>query len=505
MNAVGEQNRMTTSTKTWLRGAVAGLALVSMFGAGALLAPYAVTAQPIQVAPPKAAATLPSFADLVERVSPAVVSISVVTQAKPSGAASIPGFEDLPPELQRRFQGQAPQQPREGRGGGSGFFITSTGHIVTNNHVVEDAKEITVTLKDGREFEAKVVGTDERSDLAVLKVEGKDFRYVEFDTAVEPRVGDWVIAIGNPFGLGGTATAGIVSAEGRDLGGQYANFIQIDAPINPGNSGGPAFDLNGRVIGVNSAIFTRTGGNVGIGFAIPARLANDVTQQLMKAGKVSYGWLGVTIGDLNKEIAEGFGLTGTKGALIQSTTPGAPAAKAGLKRGDVVTLFNGVAVADASDLTRKVGSTPAGKTIKLGVYRDGGMRTIDVVVGQRPSEAQLADGSDVTPDTPEEVAPASGPLGLTLKPMTAEDRTRLRLSPEDNGVLITDVEDGSPADTRGLQAGMAILEAGQRPVKTVADFAAAVDAANKASRTTITLFVQRQQGGGAYVAIPLKK
>jgi serine protease Do len=486
----------------WATGAAAGAALMASFGAGLVLAPQGVDAQPIRTRPPAAAATLPSFADLVERVSPAVVSLSVVTEQRGPGAIEGPDLEQLPPELRRRFEQMIPrnQRPREGRGGGSGFFISQDGFIVTNNHVIENAKEITVTLKDERELKARVLGTDERSDLAVLKVEGRNFPYVEFDTTTKPRVGDWVVAIGNPFGLGGSATAGIVSAEGRDIGGQLANFIQIDAPINPGNSGGPAFDLSGRVIGVNTAIFTRTGGNIGIGFAIPAQLADQITKQLMKTGRVAYGWLGVTIQDVNRDLAESLGLPEPRGAIISSVTPDGPAAKGGLRGGDVVLSVDGETVRDASDLTRKVGSLRAGMTARVTVMRSGQRREIPVLIAERPSERQLR--ADAGQEEPGDIAPASGPLGLSVRPLTAADRTRLRLTPSEPGVAISAVLDGSEAERRGLEPGLAILEAGDRPVRTVDDLAAAVEAARKADRPSIPLLVQRPDGR-FYVPIPL--
>lgn len=486
----------------WATGAAAGAALMASFGAGLVLAPQGVDAQPIRTRPPAAAASLPSFADLVDRVSPAVVSLTVVTEQRGAGPVAGPDLEQLPPELRRRFEQMIPrnQRPREGRGGGSGFFISQDGFIVTNNHVIENAKEITVTLKDERELKARVVGTDERSDLAVLKVEGGSFPYVEFDTTTKPRVGDWVIAIGNPFGLGGSATAGIVSAEGRDIGGQLANFIQIDAPINPGNSGGPAFDLSGRVIGVNTAIFTRTGGNIGIGFAIPAQLADQITKQLMKNGRVAYGWLGVTIQDVNRELAESLGLPEPRGAIISSVTPDGPAAKGGLRGGDMVLSVDGESVRDASDLTRKVGSLRAGMTARVVIVRSGQRRELPVLIGERPSERQLR--AEAGQEEPDDVAPASGPLGLSVRPLTAAERTRLRLAPAEPGVAIAAVEDGSEAERRGLEPGIAILEAGDQPIRSVEDLSSAVEAARKANRPSIPLLVQRPDGR-FYVPIPL--
>jgi serine protease Do len=503
MKMVEQKPQRLSKLVPWATGAAAGAALVASFGAGAILAPKGVDAQPIRSRPPAAAAALPSFADLVERVSPAVVSLTVVTEERGANSVEMPDLEQLPPELRRRFEQMIPrnQRPREGRGTGSGFFISQDGYIVTNNHVVDNAKEITVTLKDDRELKARVIGTDERSDLAVLKVEGRNFPYVEFDTTTKPRVGDWVIAIGNPFGLGGSATAGIVSADGREIGGQFANFIQIDAPINPGNSGGPAFDLSGRVVGVNTAIFTRTGGNIGIGFAIPAQMADQVTKQLIKGGRVAYGWLGVTIQDVNRELAESLGLQDAKGAIISSVSPGGPAEKGGLRGGDIVLSIDGQAVEDASDLTRRVGNMRAGMTARIEVLRSGQRRQLPVLVGERPSERQLR--ADAGQEEPEAAAPAAdAPLGVSVRPLTSAERARLRLGATDPGVAIAAVEDGSQAERRGLEPGLAIVEAGGQPVSNAADFAKAVDDARKANRPSIPLLIQRPDGR-FYVPVPL--
>jgi serine protease Do len=500
-----------------LTGAAAIALAVSAFGVGSIMSPTVSTAQAIRAEAPRAAAAMPGFADLVERVSPAVVALEVVAEADPAeGGPSARDLETLPPQWRRFFEQQPgargnPRTPREQRGGGSGFFISSSGHIVTNNHVVEKAREITATLKDGRELKATVVGRDERTDLAVLKVEGTNFPFVEFAPEARVRVGDWVVAIGNPFGLGGTATAGIVSALGRDIregAGNIANFIQVDAPINPGNSGGPTFDMSGRVIGVNTAIFSRSGGNVGIGFAVPASLADRTTKQLIASGRVTYGWLGVSIQDVSREAAESLGLdVNTKGAYIGSVTAGAPAARAGLKRGDIVVQFNGERLEGSSDLTRRVGQTNVGQTVRLDVIAaDGSRRTVPVLIAARPSEQQLAqaDGGEAgaapSPDTP--VLPTANELGLTVGPLTAAAKTRLRLAPTDAGVLVIDVDEESKAAERGVRAGDAILTANGADLRTSADLDAAIAAAKRAGRPSIGLFVQ-SQGGGGFVPLPL--
>ncbi|GIU67598.1 Do family serine endopeptidase [Candidatus Phycosocius spiralis] len=498
-----------------LTGAAAIALAIGAFGVGQVLSPGEISAQQISTQAPKAATMLPSFADLVERVSPAVVSLEVVAVSEaPSGGPSMEDLEGLPPQLRRFFE-QMPNQrdgqqarPREQIGGGSGFFISSTGYIVTNNHVVEKAKEITATLKDGRELKAKIIGRDERTDLAVLKVEGGSFPYVQFAPEAKVRVGDWVVAIGNPFDLGGTATAGIISALGRDFRGEsnIADFMQIDAPINPGNSGGPTFDMSGRVIGVNTAIFTRSGGNIGIGFAIPASLADRTTKQIIAQGKVTYGWLGVTIQDVSREMADSFGLgADAKGALIANVSPGAPAAKAGLKRGDVVLKFNGQKIEGSSDLTRRVGQTNVGEVVKLEIAgADGSRRTVSVTIAARPSEQQLARGDATGPDgVPPSAAAASSALGLSVGPLSAQARTRLRLPPNEAGVLILEVDPDSKAAKRGIRAGDAILTANDKEVRSSEELEAAVKAARAAGRAFIGLFIQSQAGGGGFVALPL--
>lgn len=498
-----------------LTGAAALALGVAAFGAGQILSPSLSTAQQIKTEAPKAASVLPGFADLVERVSPAVVSLEVVAVAEDDQRGpSADDLEGMPPQWRRFFE-QMPNQrgnqarPREQRGGGSGFFITATGYIVTNSHVVEKAKEITATLKDGRELKATVVGRDERTDLAVLKVEGTSFPYVQFAPEARIRVGDWVVAIGNPFGLGGTATAGIVSALGRDIRneGNIADFIQIDAPINPGNSGGPTFDMNGRVIGVNTAIFSRSGGNVGIGFAIPANLADRTTKQIIEQGKVTYGWLGVLIQDVSREMADSFGLgSDVKGALIANVTPGAPAAKAGLKRGDVVLAFNGQKIEGSADLTRRVGQTRVGEVIRLDVAgADGRRRTVPVTITARPSEQQLSQANPVAgADVAQPASAANNALGLSVGPLSAQARTRLRLPANEAGVLILEVDPDSRAAERGIRAGDAILTANDKEVRSAEELDAAIESARAAGRSFIGLYVQSQSGSGGFVPLPVE-
>jgi serine protease Do len=499
--------------KPVMTGAAAVALGIAAFGAGQVLSPPLLKAQAIEAKAPVAAAALPSFADLVERVSPAVVSIEVTKSIpQPNEDDLEEQLQRIPPEFREFFRNMPKNKEgngnNEARGGGSGFFISADGYIVTNNHVVSDASKITVTLKDGKELQAKVIGTDERTDIAVIKVEGNNYRYVQFETNTNVRVGDWVVAIGNPFGLGGTATAGIVSALGReDVGGQnIADFIQIDAPINPGNSGGPTFDMQGRVIGINTAIVSGSGGNIGIGFAVPSSTAVRVTQQLMKGGQVAYGWLGVGIGDLSPDLADSYGLSNVKGAIVGSVNSGSPAAKAGLKRGDAIVKFNDQTINGASDLTRRIGTTEVGKTIKLEIIDAAGKKRVaNVTIAPRPSEKQLAQLDDKKGDTPKaEATAASGTsLGMTVSALTPTAKQRLRLDNDTAGVLITDIDNKSDAAKKGIIAGMAILEANGQNVANPKDLENAIKDAKRQGKKSIPIYVQTPQGRGAYLAIQI--
>jgi serine protease Do len=403
--------------------ASSGLAVVAIALSGAAIYSTQAGAQPGAAhdskpvntpAPAPVGAAPTSFADIVQRVAPAVVSIEVEekgpTRASYSGRGprsddqddDSDGFDGqgLPPELRRFFQqhgrGGQQAQPEDHeplRAQGSGFFISRDGYIVTNNHVVDNAATITVKTNDDRELKAKLVGVDPATDLAVIKVQDPgNYPYVSFEDKAKPRVGDWVIAVGNPFGLGGTATAGIVSALARQnvADGPYVDYMQIDAPINRGNSGGPSFDMNGRVVGVNSAIFSPSGGSVGIGFDIPADVVQKVSTNLIQHGKVVRGYLGASIQGVTPEIAESMGLKVKKGALVASTTPGGPAARAGLQTGDLVTKIDGHEVSTQTDLTRQVALVSPGQEMHLTVLRDGRTQEVTVRSGERPSEEALA-------------------------------------------------------------------------------------------------------------------
>jgi serine protease Do len=518
---------MTSKKSGYLLGAVAGAGVMvaAVAGAGMRLpsahadqAPQLIKASTAPIFAPPPGAPM-SFADIFAQVSPAVVSINVTSRVDASALRRIPGFEGLP------FGNQAPEgddetappqggktekgQPRlpTQQSSGSGFFISADGYIVTNNHVVENAESIKVVLKDETELEATVVGRDEGTDLAVIKVKGArgNFPFVNFENSAKPRVGDWVIAVGNPFGLGGTATAGIISAYGRDIGETFVDYIQIDAPINRGNSGGPTFDIYGRVIGVNTAIFSPSGGSVGIGFAIPAEVADSVTKQLISGGKIQRGYIGATIQNFTPEMAEAQGMGAQKGAIVSDLVAGGPSARAGLVPGDVVVAINGVSVRTSSELTREVAKAKPGDALRLDVIHDGKRKTLEVRSGIRPSEKDLA----VNDNTPGRQGPGASPptaqapavLGLSLMPLDETARRGLNLPPELRGAVVGAVDQNSDAGQKGLRRGDVIVRAGNRPVVTASDLAAEVDAARKAGRTSVLVGVYRT---GRTTFLPLK-
>ncbi len=457
-------------------------------------------ADPITIQAPQGAPL--SFADLIERVSPAVVSVNVRGEREVGGAdrseeflerfRGIPGLEDF---LERRREEEEENGPatRETRALGSGFFISEDGYVVTNNHVVEGAVEIQLVTSDGRELEAELIGTDPDTDLAVVKVkETGEHPYVEFERNHDVRVGDWVVALGNPFGLGGTATAGIVSADGRDLGAgsQYTDFLQIDASINQGNSGGPTFDLTGRVIGVNTQILSPTGGSVGIGFAIPADLAIAVTDELIKNGRVSRGWLGVSIGDFREEFAEALDVESGKGALVASVTDGSPADEAGIRRSDVIIEVNGNEIEDANDLTRRVAKLLAGTEQNFLVLREGEPLNIIVTMGERPQNllASLSSDQRRRPETDDSDENAESVFGVGLTELDEEARKALDLKDDEKGLLVNSIE----ADSLFAEIvipGFAILEVNGRAIESPEDLTNAVEAARNSGKTQVLVTV----------------
>lgn len=417
-----------------------------------------------------AQADLPDFTPLVEQASPAVVNIST-TQKLPqrSVAGNQPDLEGLPPALREFFERGMPQQPRGNNGRqreaqslGSGFIISADGYILTNNHVIADADEIIVRLSDRSELKAKLIGTDPRTDVAVLKVDGKDLPVVKLGNSDKLKVGAWVLAIGSPFGFDHSVTAGIVSAKGRNLPNEnYVPFIQTDVAINPGNSGGPLFNLAGEVVGINSQIFTRSGGFMGLSFAIPIDVALDVANQLKSGGKVSRGWLGVVIQEVNKDIAESFGLDKPAGALVAQVLDDGPAAKGGLQVGDVIQSMNGQPVIMSADLPHLVGNLKAGSKASLEIVRDGKHKTIDLTVGALPD-----DDKDVTVGAAGNVERNSNRLGISVVELTDEQKKNFDLK---NGVVIKDVQDG-PIALVGLQPGDVITHLNNQAITSAKMF-----------------------------------
>jgi len=484
------RDRRTLFSTTALAGAVA-LAVAGGHWAVAQDIPTSATAVPGSSAP---RAGIDQFADVVARVKGAVVNVAVAEKAaKGHGHPKMAIPEDGPAaEMFRRFFGEkglpdlGDAMPREVQGQGSGFIVDPAGYIVTNHHVVEGAKEITVSLADGSKHKAQVKGSDEKTDIALLKIDaGKPLPYVQFGNSDDTRIGDWVLAVGNPFGLGGTVTAGIVSARGRDIqSGPYDDYLQVDAPINRGNSGGPLFDTTGRVVGINTAIFSPSGGNVGIGFAIPASVAASVVDQLRSDGRIDRGWLGVLLQPVSAEVAESLGLTGEGGTLVANVEPDSPAAKAGLKPGDVVVAVNGKPLENVKALARAVADSRPGSALTLEVSRDQKTRSVQVLVGTPPGAGQVADAS-------EPVEAGSTPrLGLALAPLTAESRAQFGIGKGKEGVIVTRVERDSPAARAGIQPGSLISMVGQRPVAAPEDVVKAVAAAAAEKRPSVLLLVE---------------
>ncbi len=479
-------------------------------------APSAVAA-PLVAAPAPmmmGASYMPSLADIVERVAPAVVSLKAKVTAGGEQDPSEEDLENLPPSLREFFEkyrrGNPNRQRPKGEVQGSGFVVDSSGYIVTNNHVVANATEIEVQFADGKKLKAKIIGRDELTDVALIKVEGSRFPSVTFADDSRVRVGDWVLAVGNPFGLGGTVTAGIVSARGRDdVGGTtYTDYLQIDAAINRGNSGGPTFDMNGRVIGMNVAIYSPSGTSAGIGFAIPANTVQRVIGELRKSGSVTRGWLGVQIQSLSEDTAQALGLPNANGAIVAEVIAGSPAEKAGMKQGDVVLKMNGQPVKDNRDLTRRVGSLNAGDTATFVVWRDNREMTITVTIAKRPGEDKLSQQRDPSTggsggkDAKAGEASVSS-LGLGLSTITPAVRREFGLEGSERGVLITDVDPESDAAERGLRPGFRVLAVGGAAVTSPGDVSAAVSKAKSLKRPSVLLFVDTGRGK-AYVPVKIK-
>jgi serine protease Do len=495
------------------RGLVAGALALGI--AGALSAQTVVPGQYALAEPVRVDAAAPqNFSPVVAAVKPAVVSVRVKTEEQPKmmssrGPGGMPGFEDLPDghplkRFFRRFGGDpfggAPngatphRQPhRYGMSQGSGFFITGDGYVVTNEHVVNGGKEFTVVTDDGEEYEARLIGADERTDLALLKVEAKtDFPYVEFADG-PPMVGEWVVAVGNPFGLGGSVTAGIVSARGRDIGaGPYDDFIQIDAPVNRGNSGGPAFNVKGQVIGVNAAIYSPSGGNVGIAFAIPASTASSVIADLKDDGTVVRGWLGVQIQPVSKDIAESVGLDQAKGAIVAEAQPDSPALAAGIRSGDTILTVDGKTVDGPRDLARMIAGYPPETEVTLGIWRDGERQDIEVTLGQLQDKKTVASLEKTGKDT------------AFVDSLGVELASAARVGAAERGVVVTGVADDSPVIAKGLKQGDVILEVAGKPVSDPGDVAGAVMSASESGRKAVLMRVE-SNGTTRFVAVPVAR
>jgi serine protease Do len=447
---------------------------------------------------------MPGFTELVTAVKPAVVSVRVKADAPAHRIADnddgnpLDGtpferfFKDFRGPNGQKMPGQGARQPRQlVQGQGSGFFISADGYIVTNNHVVDHAVKVEVLTDSGATFEARVVGTDAKSDLALIKVDGHaHFPFVKLADAT-PQVGEWVVAMGNPFGLGGTVTAGIVSAHGRDIGsGPYDDYIQIDAPVNRGNSGGPTFNLKGEVIGVNTAIYSPSGGSVGIAFDIPASTVTSVIPQLQKNGQVARGWLGVQIQPVTEEIAESLGLKAATGALVSEPQADSPAAKAGLKSGDVITSIDTVDIKDPRDLARKIAVMGPNKEVALGIIRDGNKKTVNLKLGQLEDQKVRKTSAD------DRTGHQLGSLGLTVTPAAEVEGAG------DKGLAVVGVDPNGKAAELGFQQGDIILKAGTRDVSKPDDLAAAMSDAKAAGRKNTLVMVKRDKAD-RYVAVPV--
>jgi len=487
------------------RKIVVGFGAVGLFVAGCALGHFsqvgrAVAASESEPVPAPAdvpglsARALPSFASLAEQVAPSVVfikAVSVENAAAPGQGFEAPGpfgEHELPPGFRFPFPQQPPGFKR--RGTGSGFIVRGDGLILTNNHVVENAKQITVTLNDEREYDAKVVGRDPKTDLAVIKIDSKEpLPVAKLGDSEGLRVGDWVMAIGNPFGLNNTVTAGIVSAKGRVIGaGPYDDFIQTDASINPGNSGGPLFNERGEAVGINSAIFSQSGGNIGIGFAIPINLARQLMPELEAHGSVTRGWLGVAIQKVTPDLAKSLDLADAHGALVADVTAQGPAGKAGLERGDVIVKFNGKPVKESSSLPTLVAGTSVGKTVPVEVIRGGAHKTFEVTI------AKLDD-----PTAAVEPEAQGGKWGLALRDLTPQERQH---AGTDEGVLVTEVTPGSPAEEAGVVPGDVVMQVNQTPVTSVSDLQK--EAAKVSGDRPLLLLVKRADGQNRFAALTAK-
>ena len=472
---------------------IAGGALCVLAGAsiGSAIENYPAAGRTVPVAASAdAVRSLPNFTELAKKLGPSVVNVSMTQARRMAQGAPAPFGQGDPRNdlLERFFGGRIPRGPQPRQGGvGSGFIIDNNGTILTNYHVVGDAQKINVTLSDGKSYEAKVIGTDQKTDIAVIKIDaGRDLPAVTLGDSDRLEVGEWVLAIGNPFGLDHTVTSGIVSAKGRQIGaGPYDNFIQTDASINPGNSGGPLLNLRGEVVGINTAIFSQSGGNIGIGFAIPTNSVKDLLPQLRDKGRVVRGYLGTTVQKMTPEIAESLGLKQGGGALVADVVKGGPAEKAGLKAGDVIVEFDKKEIKDSSDLPVAVARVAPGTSVQLKITRDGKQISLPITVGELKDNEVVASAGQ------------ESDLGLAVQPLTPDMAQSLGLERAD-GLVVASVKPGSAADEAGLRAGDVITQVNRRPVKNLADYNREISRTEKAKSV---LFLVRRGESSIFLAL----
>ena len=497
--------------KTPRQRKLAGLLLGAALGASGAFVAFTgssllATAAPLSQAP---VAPQQGFAPLVARVKPAVVQIATISMAQQesddqsdASPGQMPDLQQMPglpgdfgDMLRRYFRRHGGEGAgAEQRALGSGFIIDPSGYIVTNNHVVDGAHLVSVTLTDGRKYKAKVIGRDSKTDLALVKIDaGHALPYVSFGDSDNAHEGDWVVAVGNPYGLGGTVTAGIVSGHGRDINaGPYDDFLQIDAPINPGNSGGPVFNQSGQVIGIDTAIYSPSGGSVGIGFAIPSNVAKNIVDQLREHGRIARGYLGVQMQPLTDTLAKAVGLPNDQGVLVDQVTKDSPASRSNLQQGDVITAFNGHPITGTRDLAMAVANTPSGKTVSMTVWRNGHSRNESITVGTQEA-THVASAADVSHEKP---------VGMALQALTPDMRDQLNLAPGASGVVVAQVTPGSNADESGVEAGDVIQRIGGEPVHSPDQVANAIHTAEHNKKDAISMLVMRN-GVSSYLGLQL--
>ncbi|MEC4674820.1 MAG: Do family serine endopeptidase [Nitrospirota bacterium] len=485
--------------QSFIRGSLVGLVLcASTVSVQNLWAPVSA-----QAAIPEAFSR--GFSEIVEKVQPAVVNVAVSASAGPGSRRLPPGPFGGPPGGGPPPMPGPPGRPPGGPPGmsaGSGFIISADGYIVTNNHVVEDASEITVTMPDTNEYKAKIIGTDPKTDLAVIKIKAQNLPFIPWSTDQELHVGDLVLAVGSPFGLKSSVTMGIISALGRGNVGitEYEDFIQTDAPINPGNSGGPLVNMKGEIIGINTAIFSRTGGSEGIGFAIPVTIAKDITDSLIKTGKVVRGWMGIAIQEMTPALAQSFKLPDTHkgGVLISEVHEKGPSAKGGLQRGDVILEYKGEKLKDVNHLRNIVARTKVGDEVKVQVLRNGEKKTLMVAVGERPTDNLLASRGGGPVEEPASEKLNNVLAGITVEALTEEQQKKLKLPSQVTGVVVSKISPGSAAELAGIQQGDVIQEINRDVIKSMDDFK---NIASKIEKESLVVVLLNRRGNNLFVAV----